>query len=355
MFLSGRVTVQDGSRVPYDALVERVCDGRVRQQVHVASGGDFSMQLGSAADSFLDASGDSSFPRGSAIGESTMGIPRRDLINCELRASIPGFSSSTINLVDIDARGTVDVGSILVRPRVKMESMTLSALPYQAPKDARRAYEAGFKDARNGNLAEARKHFERAVELYPSFAIAWFQLGTILRRQEQRDPARAAFTRAMKADAAFLPPYLSLSEMALEAQDWTEVLNLTTHVSDSYPLKRLDGYILDLDSFDYAAVYFYNSLANYKLNRIEDAEKSGLKAEHLDLRNHFPQLHLLLAEISARKNDYTAAVAELQTYLGSDPQAKDATEVRKRLAEFEKRKGSEPARPEPAQEDPHQN
>jgi len=347
--------MQDGSRVPYDALVERVCDGRVRQQVHVTSGGDFSMQLGSNADSFLDASGDSSFPRGSAIAQSTMGIPRRDLINCELRASVPGFSSSVVNLVDIDARGTVDVGSILVRPRFKTESITLSALPYQAPKDARRAYEAGFKAAKSGNLVDARKHFEKAVELYPAFAIAWFQLGTILRKQQQRDSARAAFTRAMNADTGFLPSYLSLSEMAFEAQDWTEVVNLTKHLSDSYPLKHLDGYILDLDSLDYAAVYFYNSFANYKLNRIEDAEKSGLKAEHLDLRNHFPQLHLLLAEISARKNNYASAVAELRTYLGSEPQAKDAPEIRKRLAEFEKRKGPETARPEPAAEGPHRN
>ena len=345
MFLSGHVVTQDGARVPYDATVERVCDGRVRQQVPVSPSGDFSMQLGSTADSFLDATGDWSSPNRTAAAESRMGIPRRELLNCELRASISGFSSAIVSLMNLDSRaGTLDVGSILVRRRVTMEGMTLSALPYKAPKDARRAYETGFQDARHGKLAEARRNFEKAVEIYPGFALAWFQLGTILRKQEQLDPARAAFTRAMNVDNGLLPPYLSLSEMALEAHDWAEVVKLTNHISDRYPLDHVDGYILDLDSFDYAAAYFYNSLANYRLNRIDDAEKSGIKAEHLDLRNHFPQVHLLLAEISARKNNYTVAVAELQTYLAAAPHAQDAPQIRQRLTEFEKRKSSESTR-----------
>jgi hypothetical protein len=37
-----------------------------------------------------------------------------------------------------------------------------------------------------------------------------------------------------------------------------------------------------LDPSNYADAYFYNAMANYKLNKIEEAEKSGLKAEHLE-------------------------------------------------------------------------
>jgi len=99
-------------------------------------------------------------------------------------------------------------------------------------------------------------------------------------------------------------------------------------------------YILDLDPVNYAAAYFYTALANFKLNKLEDAEKSGLKAEHLDMRSHFPQLRLLLAEVYARKNNYALAIGEMQTYLALAPQAKDADRVRERLAEFEKLNGS---------------
>jgi tetratricopeptide (TPR) repeat protein len=130
--------------------------------------------------------------------------------------------------------------------------------------------------------------------------------------------------------------------MAYEAEDWTQVLNLTNHVLDLDPLKyaNVTGYILDLDPLDYAEACFYNSAANYKLNKIEDAEKSGLKAERLDVRPRFPQLHLLLAEIFARRNNYALAIAEIQTYLALAPRAKDADQARERLAKLEKLNGS---------------
>src|SRR6266403_344087 len=107
------------------------------------------------------------------------------------------------------------------------------------------------------------------------------------------------------------------------------------------PLKyaNVTGYILDLDPVDYAEAYFYNSAANYNLNKIEDAEKSGLKAERLDLRPRFPQLHLLLAEIFARKNNYATAIAETRIYLELVPHAKNADLVRERLTKFEKLNG----------------
>jgi hypothetical protein len=126
--------------------------------------------------------------------------------------------------------------------------------------------------------------------------------------------------------------------MAYEAENWAEVLKLTGHILDLDPLSQAPatGYMLDLDPLNYTGVYFYNSLANFKLNRIDDAEKSALKAEHLDLRTSFPQLHLLLAEIFARTNRYAAAILQTQTYLELVPHAKNADQVREQLAKWEK-------------------
>jgi tetratricopeptide (TPR) repeat protein len=234
------------------------------------------------------------------------------------------------------------VGAIVVRRTAKIEGMTLSAIPYKAPKDARRAFEKGLQAEKNRKLADARKYFEQAVEIYPSFANAWFQLGTVLQEENQNDAARQAYIQATTIDTKFLPPYLSLALMAYEAENWTEVLKLTGHILVLDPLNQVavTGYILDLDPLNYAEAYFYNSVANYKLNKIEDAEKSALKAEHLDLRTHFPQLHLLLAEIFARKNNYATAISEIQTYLELVPHAKDADQVREQLAKLEKLNGS---------------
>jgi len=243
MFLLGRVATHDGAAVPNDMLVERVCNNRVRQQVHASSRGDFSMQLGSRADSFLDASGDRTSQDGVASKDSVMGIPRRELTNCELRASASGFYPRVISLWSLNLRSSVDVGVIVVQRATKIEGMTLSATPYKAPKDARRAYEKGLQAEKNGKLADARKYFETAVEIYPSFADAWFQL-VVFTERKQKEAARKAYTQATTLDTKFVPPYLSLASMAYQAGNWTEVLNLT-------------GHILDLDPLNHAAVTNY--------------------------------------------------------------------------------------------------
>jgi tetratricopeptide (TPR) repeat protein len=343
MFLGGRLAANDGAPLPNDALVERVCNNRVRQEVYASPHGDFTMQLGSRADSFPEASADATSPSNLASTNSIMGIPRHELENCDLRVSASGFHSRDVTLLGLDTSGgSVDVGLIVVERGKKLEGATLSAAPYQAPKDARRAYEKGLQAEQNGKLADAHKYFETAVVLYPRFVNAWFQLGTVLQKEKQKDAARKAYTQATTLDTRFLPPYLFLASMAYEAENWTEVLRLTGHLLALDPLKQTDVtvYTLDLDPLNYAEAYFFNSFANYKLNKIADAEKSALQAEHLDLRTHFPQLHLLLAEIFARKNNYARAITEIQIYLALAPQAKDAAQQRENLANLEKLNGS---------------
>lgn len=350
LFLQGRVATTDGTTLPNDVLVERVCNAKVRQQVHATSRGDFSMQLGSKFDSILDASGDAPSQNSLSNRNSDLGIPRRELANCELRASVAGFSSSVVNLVDLDGMSSINVGAIVVQRREKIEGATLSASAYKAPKDAIRAYEKGMEATKKGRLLDAEKYFGKAVEIYPTYSNAWFQLGTILQKEHQKDAARTAFTRATTSDSRFLPPYLSLASMAFEAQNWKDVRDFTNHILDLDPSHRVSGYILDLDSSNYGEAYFYNAVANYRLKKFEEAEKSALKAERLDLPTHFPQVHLLLAEIFARKNNYDMAVIETRTYLELAPHAKNTEQVRERLAKLEQLNASAPAGEKPVQD-----
>ena len=343
MFLRGRVATHDGTAVPHDALVERVCNNKVRQEVYVSPGGDFNMQLGSRANSFPDASGEPTSPDRMANKDPSMGIPRRELMNCELRASAPGFRPGLVTLLNPDVVGSsIDAGVIVVHRAVKVEGMTVSAIPEKAPKNATRAYEKGVQAEKKGKLADAQKQLETATEIYPSSAKAWFQLGRVLQKQDDKDAARKAYTQATTVDTKYLPPYLSLASMAYERGEWNEVRALTDHILDLDPLSHAADttYILDLDPLNYSAAYFYNAMANYKLNKMEEAEKSGLKAEHVDLRRNFPQLHLLMAELFARKSRYAMAIAELETYLELVPNAKDADQVREQLAKLEKLNGS---------------
>jgi hypothetical protein len=340
--LMGRIATNDGSPVPNNMLIERVCDGSVRQQVYASYLGNFSMQLGSRTDTFLDASGDPTSQSGATDKNPDSGVSRRELKKCDLRASASGFRYSVISLVNIDNFGSMmDVGVIVVQ-RAKIDGMPLSGTAYKVPDDARKAYEQGLKAEKHGKPLNARKYFEKAVEIYPKYASAWFHLGTVLQKENQRDEARTAYARATSIDTKFLPPYLSLASMSYEEGDWTEVLNFTGHILDLDPSNHPDvtDYILDLDPLNCAEAYYYNAVANYKLDKIEAAEKSGLKAEHVYLLSRFPQLHLLMAEIFARKNNYASAISEIETYLELTPHATNENQLREELANLKQLNGS---------------
>ena len=346
MFLRGSVATTDGSKVPHDLLVERMCNGRVVQQVYAGPLGDFSMQLGSRNNTVIDASGDEDMGSATSPNGMDLGIPKRNLLTCELRASAAGFQQGTLRLMDLTVTtGTVDVGRIIVQRMGTANGATggttLNAAAYRAPKDALKAYEKGMAAEQNEKYADAEKYFEKAVEIYPKYGSAWYELGVTRQKTKDRDGAKAAFTEATRVDKKMLAPYLKLTEMAYAAKDWPEVLQLTEHIIDMDPMGRTNvtGYVLDLDPINAGMAYYYNAMANYELGRIDAAEKSALKAEHVDLLTHFPQLHLLLAEIHSQKGNYGGAIAEIETYMELVPGAKDAAPLRARLAKLEELNG----------------
>jgi len=65
------------------------------------------------------------------------------------------------------------------------------------------------------------------------------------------------------------------------------------------------------------------------------------------VRHRIPQVHLLLADILARHENYHDAIGEMQTYLKLAPNGKDAEQVRSRLAQIEKDQASASQSPKP--------
>jgi hypothetical protein len=274
VFLLGRIATSDGTPVPSDALVERICNNKVRQQVHPSARGDFSMELGSRTDTFVDASGDPGSQAAQSRKDPSTGISKRELMNCELQASVRGFHSPVVSLVDLDSfGGRMDVGVILVKRGAKPDGMTLSAAPYKAPPDARKAYEKGLEAEKKANLAAAQKFFQSAVDLYPKYTSAWFALGNVLQKENQTDAARQAYTRATTIDSRFLPPYLQLASLAYQEKNWPVLLTLSDHILEHDPLNPTyaTSYIVDLDSVNTTEAYFYNAVANYWLNNLQAA------------------------------------------------------------------------------------
>jgi tetratricopeptide (TPR) repeat protein len=335
IFLSGKVVLEDGTPPPELVTIERVCNGQPRPEGYTDSKGRFQIQLGQNTHLLADASVGSSndvFSSGGPGGNSMgfpgqgRGISERDLIGCELRASLAGYRSEAVMLSGRRMLDNPDVGTIILRRLGNVEGFTYSATSMMAPKDAKKSFERGTDRLKKKKFDEAQKEYEKAVELYPKYAAAWYELGVLHQSQKRPEEARKAYEQALAADSKFVNPYRRMAELYAGEQKWQEVADTTARV-------------IRLNPVDFPDAYFYNSVANYNLQKFEAAEKSAAEAVKLDTNHRMPKAQHLLGVLQAMRNELTGAAENIRGYLKYAPQATDAANVRKQLTEIERQLG----------------
>jgi tetratricopeptide (TPR) repeat protein len=249
------------------------------------------------------------------------------LAGCDLRASLPGFRSDTVSLTGRRLMDNPDVGTMVLHRLANVEGTVISVTSLQAPKDARKAYEKARQALQKNKLPEAEKELRKAVEIYPKYAAAWYELGRVQQQNKDIDGARQSYASALAADARFMSPYLQLGQLAAEARNWRELADTSDRV-------------LKLDPVDYPVAYYYNAVANFNLSRTDVAERSAREGARIDTQHQYPRLDQLLAMVLARKKDYTGAVEHMRSYLELAPNAPDAAQMKKTLAEMERLSGA---------------
>jgi tetratricopeptide (TPR) repeat protein len=322
---------------PGHVTIERVCGAAIRVEAYADVKGYFSFQLGaSTPEVFQDASasGGPLFSGAAAedTGARTGGIAPRDLNNCELRAQLGGYESQSIQLGMRRALDNPDVGTILMRRIGQSSGTTVSATTLAAPKDARKAFERGLDLVKKKKLPEAQTDFEKAVGLYPRYAIAWSELGKIQSAQGQVEAARNSFNQSIAADSKFVVPYVELSDLEYRARRWQELADTSEKA-------------VALDPFHYPQTFFLNAVANYNLHNIDRAEESARRAQKLDVNHQIPQISHLLGVILAERRNYAEAAAEMRDYLKFAPQASDAADVHSQIEQLEQSAKTSPGAP----------
>jgi tetratricopeptide (TPR) repeat protein len=333
IFVSGRVTMEDGTAPPDPVVIETVCNGSSHNEGYTDAKGYFSIELGARNGVIQDASEFSSIGSmnapGMLGGNSTTGglggsSTERKYMGCDLQAKLAGFRSQMVGLTGRRPMDDPNVGTILLhRIGPAEEGKTISAVSLAAPKDAKKAYEKGLDAIKKKKFEDAQKNFEKAVEVYPKYSTAWYELGMLQAGQGKMDMARKYWDTAVECDPKFVKPYLQIAIVELQAARWRGLAEVTEK-------------LVKLDPFDYPQAFFFNSVANYNMQNFEVAEKSALAAEHLDTRHAFPKVNHILGMLLAMKKDYTGAAQYFKAYLKYAPTAEDAPKVRSQLAEVEK-------------------
>ena len=335
--ISGRVMLDDGTAPAETVTIERVCGASTRAEGYTDSKGYFFIQLGERNNGVLqDASeinnGGGMSPNrmgtgvGMGNGNTIRNIDSSDmrLMNCELRAKLAGYRSQTVNLANHRAMDTPDIGTILLhRLDSGNGSATVSTNDLEVPKDARKAFEKGQEAAKKGKTEDAVKNYQKALELYRSYAAAWFEMGKIQAAGGDPYTARGSYGEALKADPKYVPAYVAMADLDVEAKKWKDVADITSRASK-------------LDVFDYPQVYFFNAVANYNLKNVDAAEKSVQQAERLDTRHRYPQIYFLWGNILAIHHDFNGAADKFRAYLKLAPDSEDSAMARRQLEQAEK-------------------
>jgi Tfp pilus assembly protein PilF len=327
IYLSGTVLQQDGTPPPESVAIERVCNGQARKEGYTDSKGRFQIQLGQTyqlqdVSETGDISGSGGFGGSrSGLGGPT-GIDPRSLMNCELRAMLPGFRSSSVMIRPEGSFGEVQVGTITLERLGKSDGTTVSLTSMQAPGNARKEYEKAQKSLSHEDLKGAEKNLTKAVEIYPRFAAAWALLGTVHESFNRFEDASKDFQQSINADPQYVNPYFGMAQLAAREQKWQDTLRLCDQVTK-------------LDPLSFPDVYFFNAVASYNLAKLDQSEKNVRKYLSLDTEHRRPMAVLLLAEILSRRQDYAGAAQQVQSYLTIAPNAPDADKVREKLKKLQ--------------------
>jgi tetratricopeptide (TPR) repeat protein len=332
IFLSGKVVLEDGTPPPEPATIELVCHGQVRPQAYTDSKGRFSFQVGQQGNVLMDASVSSSasnFPGrdntagfGGFPGGGSGGLGTADFMGCELRAALPGFRSEAVVLNRRSMFDNPDIGTIILRRLANVQGTAISFTTLNAPKEAKKSFEKAQKamQQKNPKHAEAAKELEKAVQIYPEYAAAWYMLGECKLAQKDEESARQAFEKSVAADAKYTNPYLQLAVLELRASKWKEAAEITGR------LNQLNPYL--------PQAHYFNAIANYNLGKMDLAEKAARNAiDRSDSR--FPRAHHLLGAVMARQGNFPSAAEQFRQYLKLAPNAQEGDQLRKQLKEWE--------------------
>ncbi|MBV9481582.1 MAG: DUF3808 domain-containing protein [Acidobacteria bacterium] len=326
MFLSGKVVVDDGTPLTEAAVIQTICRGNIRNEGYTDSKGGFSVDLNSMTARTITGAADDPGIRsnGDVTPGSQGGNSWRDMRDCDLQAVLPGFTSQQVELASkLTNFGNADVGTIVLHRIGHVEGFTISATSAMAPGKAKKLFAQAREEEKKNKWDAAEAKLSKAVEVYPKYAVAWYELGRIQMQKNDLQNAKHSFRQSITADRTYVRPYEQLAQIAIERKQWKDL----SDTSDE---------LLRLNSVSFPQYYLYSAVAHYFLEDFEKAQKSAEAGIHIDSRHQIPKLEYILGLALAQKHDYPNALLHMRNYIRLVPNSPDAETAQKQASELEK-------------------
>jgi tetratricopeptide (TPR) repeat protein len=225
-------------------------------------------------------------------------------------------------LVDLGRIANVYFLNISLTPIPKNRERT-SQLPARtdvtAPKEARKAFEAGAKALAAKKLHQALTHLEKAVSIYPCYARAQADLGLVNIAEHKSAAAESALRKAIECDPDFIDSYIELGEL----------LNGDKRYAESRPVLE-EGIRRSPGSWPF---FYQLGVCYFGMGKNQEAEQAYLKAQSFS--TDLPaEIHIKLADVYVKEKAYDKAYAQMQAYLAADPNGRFAARTKNVMSQM---------------------
>lgn len=312
IMITGAVKLDDGSPLPGSAAIELICGASGRIVAHTgildnfvflatAPSGGNSSGLTNAWSLLGSASGDAaSGPRGDSEGNT----------DCDLRAQLSGFRSSSISLNNPAAYDGTSVGVIWLHRIAASGENLVSISTLTAPKNAKKNFEKGRELARMGKVSDAVSSFQKAVKIDPQFAEAWVGLGFAQYQMNAQDAAEKSVMKAREVDPKLPGIYQILGYIASDRKDWKSAAQYLEEAERLNPMSS-------------ALPWYISAVAYYEMHRFNEAEKSIRQEMRIDTERRYRRAQFLLGLILVARNEIVTGTQALREYLAGTPDPSD--------------------------------
>ena len=127
---------------------------------------------------------------------------------CILAINAPGYREAIVSAASLPI--DQEIPGIALHRLGKSWGESISVSHLAAPPEAKRRFHTAIREIRRGEPATVESvlmNLEAAVEVYPRYAQAWFEIGRLRLAQQDPERAVAALRRAVRADPWFVSPY----------------------------------------------------------------------------------------------------------------------------------------------------
>jgi len=240
-----------------------------------------------------------------------------------VRVTGAGIVTTESGEIDMTSSGPSVTEYVRVRrePSSTVDAGPPATIDMNIPPEARKEFDKASEKMERKNWTEAKTHLDRAIAIYPKYALAYSSLATIYINMNQGEKAVESFRTAAELDEHIQQANLYLGHFYYDNKNYKQ--------AEPYLLRAIGG--------EPRNPQLLLALANTQMQNgeAEQALANAQKVHSLPDHKKFALAHLIAAQVLSDRGDNQHAREEFQLFLREAPDSPMAPRVKEALAKIE--------------------